>query len=101
MPAWGKVAHYYNKINPRKKTVHAWFKKTTDATQIKKIVLRRENPTKQPVEELYLIIENILFYNADTMPALGPQMQIRIYPQEMDTLANTTIRKFGCVYRLG
>lgn len=98
LPAWGKVQHYYNGNN---KTVHAWFKKQTDATEIKKIVLRRENPTNRNVEQLFLLLENILFFNAETMPALGPQMQLRVYPQSMDKIANTQIRKFGCVYRIG
>jgi hypothetical protein len=35
------------------------------------------------------------------MPALGPQMQMRIYPNTSEgTLDDIQIRKIGCIYRL-
>jgi hypothetical protein len=46
------------------------------------------------------MLNNILFLNATNLPALGPQMQMRIYPNNIDNLTNTKIRKVGGVYRL-
>jgi hypothetical protein len=63
-------------------------------------VLHRANPVNRPVDDVKLMLKNILFYNAETMPALGPQMQLRVYPNTMNNLANTKIRKFGCIYRI-
>ena len=98
LPAWGKVQ---DEAETNSKTVHAWFKKHTDASTVKSIVLRRENPTGCLPVDLKLHLENIIFYNADMMPALGPQMHVRIYPKNMNSLSNTKIRKFGCIYRIG
>ena len=39
-------------------------------------------------------------HNPDSMPALGPQLQMRIYPNNIDNLTNTKIRKFGVIYRI-
>ena len=64
------------------------------------IAIRRENPTKGNIGEIKLVLNNILLYNADTMPALGPQMQMRIYPSEEGKLDDIQIRKIGCIYRL-
>ena len=98
LPAWGKTQNKYNDSN---KTVHAWFKLHTEASSVKCMVLRTDNPTSRPIHSLNLIISNILFLNTDSVPALGPQMQVRIYPKDASALTNTKIRKFGCVYRLG
>lgn len=100
LPAWGKLQNSYSKPGATK-VVHAWFKLHTNADKIRCITLERANPVPgQQVKELRLILNNILFYNAETMPALGPQMQMRIYPNTMNNLSNTKIRKFGCIYRL-
>ena len=98
LPAWGKVQEKYNGDD---KTVNAWFKLHTPASNIKTIVLSRANPTERTVSDLNLVIKDIVFLNTNSVPALGPNMHIRIYPQEMTSLSNTKIRKFGCVYRLG
>ena len=98
LPAWGKIQNNYNDSN---KKVHAWFKLHTEASSVKCMVLRTDNPTNRPMHNLNLIISNILFLNTDSVPALGPQMQVRIYPKDATALTNTKIRKFGCVYRLG
>ena len=98
LPAWGKIQNNYNDAN---KKVHAWFKLHTEASSVKCMVLRTDNPTNRPMHNLNLIISNILFLNTDSVPALGPKMQMRIYPKDATALTNTKIRKFGCVYRLG
>lgn len=98
LPAWGKVQQKYNGDN---KTVNAWFKIHTQASTIKTIVLSRNNPTGRTVTDLNLVISDIVFLNTNGVPALGPQMHMRIYPKDMTSLSNTKIRKFGCVYRLG
>lgn len=98
LPAWGRIQNNYNDSN---KKVHAWFKLHTEASSVKCMVLRTDNPTNRPMHNLNLIISNILFLNTDSVPALGPQMQVRIYPKDATALTNTKIRKFGCVYRLG
>lgn len=98
LPAWGKVQNKYNNSN---KKVHAWFKIHTEASSVKCIVLRTANPTNRSMHSLHLVISNILFLNTEGVPALGPQMQVRIYPKDATALDNTKIRKFGCVYRLG
>lgn len=97
LPSWGRVA---TRSNVSDKTVHAWFKKHTASTKIKCIVLRRANPRKVAVPHIRLILNNILLFNADEQLALGPQMQLRIYPNTMNNYANTKIRKYGAVYRL-
>ena len=100
LPAWGKIQNSYGAPGTTK-VVHTWFKLHTDADKIRCITIERANPVPdQQVKELRLVLNNILFYNAETMPALGPQMQLRIYPNKMNNLANTKIRKFGCIYRL-
>lgn len=106
LPAWGKIQERYGQNEWENgeqivdKTVNAWFKLHTNAT-IKTIVLRRENPTNRLIENLSIVLQDIVFLNTSSVPALGPQMQVRIYPENMDSLLNTKIRKFGCVYRLG
>ena len=106
LPAWGKVQDRYGKKEWNNgsqyvdKTVNAWFKLHTNAT-IKTIVLRRENPTNRRMVNTNIVLQDIVFINADSVPALGPQMHVRIYPKNMNSLINTKIRKFGCVYRLG
>jgi len=98
LPAWGKTQNNYNQSN---KTVHAWFKIHSDAASVKCIVLRTEKLNCRTPADLRLVIADIVFLNTDTVPALGPQMQMRIYPKNESALTNTKIRKFGCVYRLG
>jgi len=39
-------------------------------------------------------------HRAQTVPALGSQLQMRIYPKAEATESNTNIRKFGVVYRI-
>ena len=85
--------------------MHSWFKKRSAATNIKCIVLRRENPrntedSSYPVPHIKLVLSNILLFNSTTQLALGPQMQYRIYPNQMDNTKNTKIRKIGAIYRL-
>ncbi|MBO5476305.1 MAG: hypothetical protein J6A15_00940 [Clostridia bacterium] len=104
LPAWGRIqttSHVKNKV------VHSWFKKHSAAVTIKAITISRENPRKNEVgktsvkpEDLFLMLNNILLFNADMQAALGPQMQMRIYPNTMDNLSNTKIRKVGCIYRI-
>lgn len=103
LPAWGRIQERYGteKNEYVDKTVNAWFKIHTDAKYVKCIVLRRENPISRDVEELSLILHDITLYNTHSVPALGPQMHVRIYPKNMNTTINTKIRKFGGVYRIG
>lgn len=103
LPAWGKIQDQYgnDQTSYVNKTVNAWFKVHSDANAVKCIVLRRENPTGRTMENISLVLQDILFLNTDTVPALGPQMHVRIYPENMDTTRNTKIRKVGCVYRIG
>lgn len=102
LPAWGKIQEQYGngKTDYPNKTVNAWFKIHTDASSLKCIVLRRENPTKRDMANVNLVLQDIVFLNTNTVPALGPQMHVRIYPKNMTT-RNTKIRKVGCVYRIG
>ena len=102
LPAWGRVA---TRAQVSEKYVHSWFKKRSSATNIKCIVLRRENPrntedSPYPVPHIRLVLSNILLFNSATQLALGPQMQYRIYPNQMDNTKNTKIRKIGAIYRL-
>lgn len=103
LPAWGAIQNEYG-VNSedaaKNKTVHAWFKIHSQADKVRAIVIHRANPTNGPVEDLKLVLNNILFHNSETLPALGPQMQLRIYPNTVNNLSNTKIRKFGCIYRL-
>ena len=101
LPAWGKVQE---ESTVSDKTVHSWFKKRSEnTTQIKMITLERKNPREQEgitPGDLYLVIKDIKLFNAETEAALGPQMQIRIYPNDKDNTSNTTIRKVGGIYRI-
>ncbi|MBR3208632.1 MAG: hypothetical protein IKF82_00030 [Bacilli bacterium] len=104
LPAWGKIQDQAQDPtgSAMNKTVNAWFKVHSDAKFVKKIVLRRENPTGITEPKTFVLnLVDILFINTETVPALGPQMHVRIYPQSMTSFSNTKIRKFGCVYRLG
>ena len=105
LPAWGAVQSKASYSKQKDKTVNAWFKIRTDAKYVKCIRLYRGNPTRNThtpgnIETIKLHLKNILFYNAAELPALGPQMHIRIYPQNMNGVYNTKIRKFGGIYRL-
>lgn len=105
LPAWGTVQSKAPYSKQADKTVNAWFKIRTDAKYVKCIRLYRGNPTRDThspgnIEQIKLHLKNILFYNAAELPALGPQMHIRIYPQSMSGVYNTKIRKFGAIYRL-
>lgn len=98
LPSWGYQAI---KANVSNKIVHAWFQKRNDAHRIKSIVIERKNPTNSKMSEIRLVLNNILLYNASMMPALGPQMQMRIYPNTSEgSLDDIQIRKIGCIYRL-
>ena len=98
LPSWGYQAI---KANVSNKIVHAWFQKRSDAHRIKSIVIERKNPTNSEMSEIRLVLNNILLYNASMMPALGPQMQMRIYPNTSEgSLDDIQIRKIGCIYRL-
>ena len=96
LPAWGQVQ---TRAQQTDKVVSAWFKKRNGG-RVKRIVLRRNNPTHDELYDIHLHIESIRMFNSKTMPALGPQLQMRIYPNNIDNLTNTKIRKFGVVYRL-
>ena len=104
LPAWGRIQ---TRSQVKDKCVHSWFKKRSDAVTIKTITISRSNPRKNelgkdsvPANDLLLVLNNILFFNAETEAALGPQMQMRIYPNTMDNLSNTKIRKVGGIYRI-
>ena len=97
LPAWGQVQH---KSTQSSKVVHAIFK-IRNTGKIKCVVIKRENPTEAlTLPNLRLHIYDMRMINADSIPSLGPQMQIRIYPNQMTNLTNTKIRKFGVIYRL-
>ena len=98
LPAWGRIQR---ESTAQYKATHAWFKIHSDARQVKTIILRRGNPMGRTLPNVDLTIHDIVFINANGVPALGPQMQVRIYPQDEQALVNTKIRKFGCIYRLG
>lgn len=105
LPAWGKIQEQVPYSKQPNKVVNAWFKVKTDAKYVKCIRLHRDNPTRNThapgnTAPIKLHLENILFYNAAELPALGPQMHMRIYPQSMNGVYNTKIRKFGGIYRL-
>lgn len=100
LPAWGRIA---TKSEVTNKVVHAWFKKRSSNTTVRAIVLRRENPRgfeKTDIKPIKLLLNDILFFNTGEEAALGPQMQIRIYPNNTTNMVNTKIRKIGGVYRL-
>lgn len=100
LPAWGKIQE---ESTVSDKTVHSWFKKRSNSNRIKMITLERKNPREQEgitPGDLYLVIKDIKLFNAETEAALGPQMQIRIYPNNKDNTSNTTIRKVGGIYRI-
>ena len=97
LPAWGRLATRSTQTN---KVVHAWFKKRNNIPKIACIVLRRENPRKIKLPPVKLMINDILFFNAETEGAFVPQMQMRIYPNNKNVMKNTKIRKIGGVYRL-
>ncbi len=98
LPSWGYQAI---KANVSNKIVHAWFKKRSEAKRVRSIVIERKNPTNSDMYEIRLVLNNILLYNANVMPALGPQMQMRIYPNTSEgSLDDIQIRKIGCIYRL-
>ncbi len=97
LPAWGAIQQNASASN---KTVNAWFKVRTNANNVKCIQLRRANPTGTNTDRIVLYINDILFYNAPQLPALGPQMQMRIYPNNINGTYNTKIRKYGGIYRL-
>ena len=97
LPAWGQVQH---KSTQHSKVVHAMFK-IRNTGRIKCVVIKRENPTEAlTLPNLRLHIYDMRMINADSIPSLGPQMQIRVYPNQMTNLTNTKIRKFGVIYRL-
>ena len=97
LPAWGRVATRSEQTN---KIVHAWFKKRSDNPHVKCIVLRRENPRNEDVPAIKLMLNDMIFFNAETEGALGPQMQMRIYPNNTNNMTNTKIRKIGGIYRI-
>ena len=105
LPAWGRVQ---SRSHVENKTVTSWFKKRSKAVTIKAITIERRNPRANEsgtnsvkVDDLYLVLDGILLFNADVEAALGPQMQMRIYPNTTNGLeSNTTIRKFGAIYRI-
>lgn len=101
LPAWGRTATQSTVDN---KIINAWFKKHTSSTKIKCIVLRRADPRnlKDKLPRIRLMIHNILFFNSEQQLALGPQMQMRIYPNAIKDAgySNTKIRKYGAIYRL-
>ena len=97
LPAWGRTSQNATVVD---KTVHAWFKKRSVAPVVKSMVIERANPTQGYVAPLKLVIDDIKFYNADVMPALGPQMLMRIYPAEGSETNTLQIRKTGGIYRL-
>ena len=102
LPSWGRIATRSEVDN---KCVHAWFKCKGKGSvdKITKIVLRRENPRQleeTEIKPIKLVLNNILFFNAEYQAALGPQMQMRIYPRSMQGTTNTKIRKTGGIYRI-
>lgn len=97
LPAWGKTAQ---SSIVRDKTVNAFFRKRSDATTVKCIVLRRENPAKDEVLGMNLHIVDIVGYHSNVMPALGPQMLMRIYPNTLEDLNVPKIRKYGVIFKL-
>lgn len=97
LPAWGRVATRSEQNN---KIVHAWFKKRSSNPRVRCIVLRRENPRKIAVPAIKLMLHDIIFFNTETEGAFGPQMQMRIYPNNTDKMTNTHIRKIGGIYRI-
>lgn len=100
LPAWGRIA---TASREHEKVVHAWFKKRSSNVTAKTLVLRRENPRgldKNDIQPLKLVLNDILFVNGSMETALGPQMQLRIYPNSKKVTTNTKIRKIGAVYRL-
>lgn len=101
LPAWGRIQ---TNSTVKNKIVSAFFKKRSQAKTIKAITIERKNPRASEgvkPRDLYFVLHDIQFYNAKTEAALGPQMQIRIYPDTSDAIGrNTTIRRIGGIYRL-
>lgn len=96
LPAWGRVQTRSSVVNKR---VTAWFKKRNNGV-VRSVVIERKNPENALLYKVKLHLKDIRYYNPNTMPALGPQLQMRIYPNSVDNLTNTKIRKFGVIYRI-
>lgn len=102
LPSWGRVQQRAYVGEKHDKRVNSWFKIRSDATRIKCIVIERKNPNISAETlnvNLKLVLNSIMFFKDTSLPALGPQMQMRIYPEDTD-LSNIQIRKVGCIYRL-
>ena len=97
LPAWGRTAQ---KSTVDDKTVNAFFKIRSDASTIRCIVLRRENPVNDEVKAMQLHLVDMVAYHTDVMPALGPQILMRIYPNTLEDLNVPKIRKYGVIFKL-
>lgn len=98
LPAWGRIQTRSKATN---KEVNAWFK-VRNGGRIKRIVIKRKNPTGDTniSYPLRLHLYDIGMHREQTVPALGSQLQMRVYPKAEATGDNTNIRKFGVVYRI-
>lgn len=97
LPAWGRIQTRAQREN---KEVNAWFK-IRNGGRVKRIVVKRKNPTGAKMwYPLKLHLYDIGMHREKTVPALGSQMQMRIYPSGEANSDNTNIRKFGVVYRI-
>ena len=97
LPAWGKTAQ---SSTLKDKTVNAFFKKRSDASTVRCIVLRRENPVGDEVTPMQLHLVDIVGYHSNAMPGLGPQILMRIYPNTLEDLNVPKIRKYGVIFKL-
>ncbi len=101
LPAWGRTQ---SQSTIEDKTCNALFKKRSSATDtVKWVVIRRENPFKtsvQELEEIKLLLTDIVMYTTKQWPALGSKLLMRIYPNSLDDLERSKIRKYGVVYTL-
>lgn len=97
LPAWGKTAQTSTVDD---KTVNAFFKIRSDASTIRSIVLRRENPAEDEVLAMQLHLVDIVAYHTNVMPGLGPQILMRIYPNTLEDLNVPKIRKYGVIFKL-
>lgn len=97
LPAWGRIQTRAKRYD---KEVNAWFK-IRNGGRIQRIVIKRKNPTGDNAwYPLKLHLYDIGFHREKTVPALGSQLQMRIYPKSEATDENTSIRKVGVVYRI-
>ena len=94
LPAWGRIQSRAYREN---KTVNAWFK-IRNGGRVKRVVIKRVGAAQDDAIRLH--VGDIAMHRVNSIPALGSQMQLKIYPESGATSENTRLRKVGVVYRI-